>query len=55
MDSFGLTSLYYSIINNSNPKLTQLLLHEHSVIGVVDQHGWQEVHHVSDASLLLDS
>lgn len=47
LDANGLTPLYYTIIHKSNPKLTQLLLHEHATVGVNDQHGWQEVHHVS--------
>lgn len=47
VDSNGLSPLYYSIIHKANSKLTQLLLHEHATLGVTDQHGWQEVHHVS--------
>lgn len=47
LDTSGLTPLYYSIVHKSNPKLTQLLLHEHATHGITDQHGWQEVHHVS--------
>ena len=47
VDSSGLTPLYYSIIYKANPKLTQLLLYEHAAVGTTDQHGWQEVHHVS--------
>jgi len=47
VDVNGLTPLYYSIIYKANPKLTQLLLYEHATIGITDQHGWQEVHHVS--------
>lgn len=45
-DAHGLTPLYYTILYKANPKLTQLLLHEHATHGVVDQHGWQEVHQV---------
>ncbi|XP_054160234.1 protein shank-like isoform X2 [Oppia nitens] len=51
-DAAGLTPLCYTILNESNPKLTQLLLHEHSMIGVVDHHGWQEVHHACKLGLV---
>ncbi|RWS16711.1 ankyrin repeat domain containing protein 35-like protein [Dinothrombium tinctorium] len=51
-DANGLTPLFYSIIYKSNPKLTQLLLHEHSAHGIVDQHGWQEVHHACKLGLV---
>lgn len=44
-DSTGLTPLFLTVLTKANPKLTQLLLHEHSVHGVRDQHGWCEVHH----------
>lgn len=47
LDVNGLTPLYYSVIHKANPKLTQLMLHEHATHGITDQHGWQEVHHVS--------
>lgn len=47
LDANGLTPLYYSVIYKANPKLTQLLLYEHATHGITDQHGWQEVHHVS--------
>ncbi|KAG9509517.1 SH3 and multiple ankyrin repeat domains protein 3, partial [Fragariocoptes setiger] len=50
-DANGLTPLYYSIIYKSSPKLTQLLLHEHSIHGVCDQQGWQEVHHACKLGL----
>ena len=46
-DTNGLTPLYYSVIHKANPKLTQLLLYEHANLGIIDQHGWQEIHHVS--------
>lgn len=51
-DSQGLTPLFYSILNKSNPKVTQLLLHEHSIHGLRDQHGWQEVHHACKLGLV---
>ncbi|XP_055952700.1 SH3 and multiple ankyrin repeat domains protein 2-like isoform X1 [Argiope bruennichi] len=43
-DSRGLTTLYYSVLYNSNPQLTEMLLHDHAFIGTADPHGWQEVH-----------
>lgn len=52
VDANGLTPLYYSIIYKANPKLSQLLLHEHATLGITDQHGWQEAHHVSDLLMM---
>ncbi|GFX85530.1 SH3 and multiple ankyrin repeat domains protein 3 [Trichonephila clavipes] len=43
-DMRGLTTLYYSVVYNSNPQLTEMLLHDHAFIGTADPHGWQEVH-----------
>ncbi|XP_054716314.1 uncharacterized protein LOC129225825 [Uloborus diversus] len=43
-DLRGLTALYYSVVYNSNPQLTEMLLHDHAMIGTADPHGWQEVH-----------
>ncbi|GIY31979.1 SH3 and multiple ankyrin repeat domains protein 3 [Caerostris extrusa] len=43
-DMRGLTTLYYSVVYNSNPQLTEMLLHDHAFIGTSDPHGWQEVH-----------
>uniref|UniRef100_T1JX76 PDZ domain-containing protein n=1 Tax=Tetranychus urticae TaxID=32264 RepID=T1JX76_TETUR len=51
-DAVGLTSLFYSILYSANPKLTQLLLHEHSIHGVADAQGWQEVHHACKLGLV---
>ncbi|KAI1294806.1 SH3 and multiple ankyrin repeat domains protein 3 [Halotydeus destructor] len=51
-DSQGLTPLFCTIINKSNAKLTQLLLHEHSIHGLRDQHGWCEVHHACKLGLV---
>ena len=50
-DSAGLTPLFYSIIHKANPKLTQLLLHEHASIGCTDQQGWHEAHHACKLGL----
>ncbi|KAG1701285.1 SH3 and multiple ankyrin repeat domains protein 1 [Nymphon striatum] len=43
-DSKGLTPLYYTVTQNADPKLCEHLLHDHSMIGVSDLQGWQEVH-----------
>lgn len=51
LDANGLTPLYYTVIYKSSPKLTQLLLYEHATHGITDQHGWQEIHHVSQFCL----
>lgn len=53
-DNDGLTPLYYSILHKANLKVTQLLLNEpaqYSSLGIVDQHGWQEVHHACKLGL----
>lgn len=50
-DSNGLTPLFYSVIHKSNPKLMQLLLHEHATIGCADQQGWHEAHHACKLGL----
>lgn len=64
LDCNGLTPLFYSIIYNNqdnnhkvasqpfnNIKITKLLLYEHSIHGVTDQQGWQEVHHAAKLGL----
>lgn len=54
-DMRGLTTLYYSVIYNSNPQLTEMLLHDHAMIGTSDPHGWQEVHQVRIFQETLES
>ena len=51
-DGHNLTPLFYTILYKSNSKLTQLLLFEHSVHGVMDQQGWQEIHHACKLGLV---
>lgn len=51
LDSNGLTPLFYSVQNQSNVKITQLLLYEHSIHGVTDHQGWQESHHAAKMGL----
>ncbi|XP_022251595.1 SH3 and multiple ankyrin repeat domains protein 3-like, partial [Limulus polyphemus] len=43
-DNRGLTALYYSVFYGCDPKLTELLLHDHAIFGIADHQGWQEVH-----------
>ncbi|XP_044728029.1 SH3 and multiple ankyrin repeat domains protein 3 isoform X3 [Chrysoperla carnea] len=43
-DAKGLTPLYLSVTNNSDPLLCEGLLHDHATIGAQDLQGWQEVH-----------
>lgn len=52
-DSKGLTPLYYTVTQNADPKLCEHLLHDHSMIGVSDLQGWQEVHQVNIFLLLI--
>ena len=46
-DAHGLTPLYHSILHNTNAHIAEILLHDHSVIGVADEQGWGEIHQVS--------
>jgi hypothetical protein len=46
-DVRGLTPLYYTVFNDTSPYCLELLLHDHAVIGIKDEHGWTEVHQVS--------
>lgn len=46
-DAKGLTPLYLSVTNNSDPLLCEGLLHDHATIGAQDLQGWQEVHQVT--------
>ncbi|CAN8022810.1 unnamed protein product, partial [Ixodes persulcatus] len=43
-DARGLTPLYYTVLWNADPQLTELLLHDHAQPGIADPQGWQEVH-----------
>ncbi|CAK1578043.1 unnamed protein product [Parnassius mnemosyne] len=43
-DSKGLTPLYLSVTNKTDPLLCETLLHDHATIGATDLQGWQEVH-----------
>uniref|UniRef100_A0A336MAI3 CSON014357 protein n=1 Tax=Culicoides sonorensis TaxID=179676 RepID=A0A336MAI3_CULSO len=43
-DTKGITPVYLSIVKKSNPKICEILLHDHATLGVQDTQGWQEVH-----------
>ncbi|XP_061378708.1 SH3 and multiple ankyrin repeat domains protein 2 isoform X6 [Danaus plexippus] len=43
-DGKGLTPLYLSVTNKTDPLLCETLLHDHATIGATDLQGWLEVH-----------
>ncbi|KAK2163028.1 hypothetical protein LSH36_87g05020 [Paralvinella palmiformis] len=43
-DAHGLTALYHCVCHNTSPKCVELLLHDHSTVGVTDEQGWTEAH-----------
>lgn len=45
-DGRGLTPLYYSVSNDTNPICTEMLLHERATLGTHDDQGWCEIHQV---------
>ena len=45
-DSKNLTPLYHSVTMNTDPGITETLLHDHAHIGAQDLQGWQEIHQV---------
>lgn len=47
-DIRGLSPLYHCVCHDTSAHCVELLLHDHSVIGVVDERGWCEVHQVSN-------
>lgn len=47
-DPIGLTPLYYSVFQaNTDPNITEVLLRDYAELGVIDQHGNQEIHQVN--------
>ena len=59
-DSKNLTPLYHSVTMNTDPGITETLLHDHAHIGAQDLQGWQEIHqvinthvHVTDSLTLM--
>ena len=51
-DSKNLTPLYHSVIQTTDPAITETLLHDHAMTGAQDLQGWQEVHQVSGGAFL---
>ena len=52
-DSKNLTPLYHSVVTvNTDPSITETLLHDHAAIGAQDLQGWQEVHQVCRSGML---
>ena len=45
-DSKGLTPLYLAVSHSADVTLTEMLLHDHAIVGAQDLQGWQEVHQV---------
>ncbi|MGH0127612.1 UNVERIFIED_CONTAM: hypothetical protein FKN15_035252 [Acipenser sinensis] len=43
-DSRGLSPLYHSSMVGGDPYCCELLLHDHAIVGCVDENGWQEIH-----------
>ena len=46
-DAKGLTPLYLTVSQSADVTLTEMLLHDHAIVGAQDLQGWQEVHQVS--------
>ena len=47
-DAKGLTPLYLTVSQSADVTLTEMLLHDHAIVGAQDLQGWQEVHQVSN-------
>ena len=45
-DAKGLTPLYLTVSHATDVILTEMLLHDHALVGAQDLQGWQEVHQV---------
>uniref|UniRef100_A0A182W3Q8 SH3 and multiple ankyrin repeat domains protein n=1 Tax=Anopheles minimus TaxID=112268 RepID=A0A182W3Q8_9DIPT len=46
-DTKGLTPVYLSVTRKTDPKISEVLLHDHATLGIQDSQGWQEVHQVA--------
>ena len=44
----GLTPTYYSALLGDNASCLEFLLSERGAVGLPDEKGWQEIHHVSN-------
>lgn len=45
-DAKMLTPAYLSVLKKTEPKITEVLLHDHASLGTQDTQGWNEVHQV---------
>ena len=45
-DAKMLTPSYLSVLKKNDPKITEVLLHDHATLGTQDTQGWNEVHQV---------
>ena len=45
-DAKGLSPLYLAVSHSADVTLTEMLLHDHAIVGAQDLQGWQEVHQV---------
>lgn len=45
-DGRGLTAVYLTVTKKTDPKICEVLLHDHASLGGQDSQGWQEVHQV---------
>lgn len=45
-DKFNLTPLYYAVLNKTEAMCVERMLYEHSILGVSDEAGLQEIHQV---------
>ncbi|XP_058058009.1 SH3 and multiple ankyrin repeat domains protein 1 [Anopheles bellator] len=43
-DTKGLTPVYLSVTRKTDPKVSEVLLHDHATLGIQDSQGWQEIH-----------
>ncbi|CAG9807365.1 unnamed protein product [Chironomus riparius] len=43
-DAKMLTPAYLSVLKKTDPKITEVLLHDHATLGTQDTQGWNEVH-----------
>ncbi|VDO02020.1 unnamed protein product [Rodentolepis nana] len=49
----GLTPLYYAVSTDISARCTHALLYDHAIIGVKDEHGFEEIHQVSSSKISL--
>ncbi|VDL19068.1 unnamed protein product [Hymenolepis diminuta] len=46
----GLTPLYYAVSTDISARCTHALLYDHAIIGIEDEHGFQEIHQACKAN-----